>query len=467
MKGSLFEPAVAVEKLGANFNAVRLSPGHAAARQMMDSAFEAFDDADGNFLQQFQTSGFDARLFELYLFAYFSRSGFLVDRAQGRPDFVVSRNGAKVAVEATTVNPSTSGALSRFGRAVSALSEDEMREYRRHELPIRFGGPLSSKLSKRYWTLEHCRDLPFVIAIEAFHDKDSLALSDSALAAFLYGVEQTGGFLSTGQLSLGTTTIDDHRIPTKTIASSFFQQADAEHLSAVVFTNAGTTGKFSRMAWLHGLGDHNCALIRRGYCFDPHPEALDPAYFEYSVSNPPHVETWGEGLVVLHNPGALHPLPRAFFPGAVETRFVDGTMPTEYTGWHPISSTTNTLVFESPDEIEKKSFLAGMPLCIGALSRRAFEEIVGFTTGPQNPLGDEQGWYADDTHAFLGTVIHDKIDGDWAWVILARDEFFRFRAIAAESSLPTRLVARVELQHRMADLVRKQQRIFPGGVAIT
>jgi hypothetical protein len=47
-------------------------------------------------------AGFDARVFELYLFAYFSRSGYAIDFTYNRPDFIVERNGVRVAVEATT-----------------------------------------------------------------------------------------------------------------------------------------------------------------------------------------------------------------------------------------------------------------------------------------------------------------------------------------------------------------------------
>ncbi|MDE5446246.1 MULTISPECIES: hypothetical protein [Bradyrhizobium] len=36
---------------------------------MMQAVFADFHDADGNFVEQFQTIGFDARIFELYLHA--------------------------------------------------------------------------------------------------------------------------------------------------------------------------------------------------------------------------------------------------------------------------------------------------------------------------------------------------------------------------------------------------------------
>jgi len=56
------------------------------------------------------------------------------------------------------------------------------------------GSPLFSKLQKKYWELEHCRDMPFVVAIEAFHDDESLAMTDSALAGYLFGLQQQGAW---------------------------------------------------------------------------------------------------------------------------------------------------------------------------------------------------------------------------------------------------------------------------------
>src|SRR5438046_2696103 len=100
---TLFEPVVAPEKLNPHFEQIRTFPGAECARWMFDDVYQSFSDPDGNFLEQFQTTGFDARCFELYLFAYFSRSGFAVDRSRPNPDFLVSREGLTVAVEATTV----------------------------------------------------------------------------------------------------------------------------------------------------------------------------------------------------------------------------------------------------------------------------------------------------------------------------------------------------------------------------
>jgi hypothetical protein len=141
---NLFDPLYESEKLHQSFLHL-LDPRSEPARAMVQDVFTSFEDADGNFVEQFQTSGFDARFFELYLYAYFSRSGFKVHRPRPNPDFLVSRAGLEVAVEATTVNPSTSGVLADIGKKIAGLDEAGIMEYIRDELPIRFGSPLASK----------------------------------------------------------------------------------------------------------------------------------------------------------------------------------------------------------------------------------------------------------------------------------------------------------------------------------
>ena len=112
LKKTLFVPVVSPEKLNPHFKLLLDALEFHPTRAMLDHVYQVFEDPDGNFLEQFQTTGFDARFFELYLFAYFSRSGFELDRTHQSPDFIISRNGVTVSVEATTVNPSQGGIYS-------------------------------------------------------------------------------------------------------------------------------------------------------------------------------------------------------------------------------------------------------------------------------------------------------------------------------------------------------------------
>jgi len=424
----------------------------------MEEIFRTYEDVDGNFLEQFQTTAFDARCFELYVYAFLSREGYTLDRSKPNPDFLIQKDDIAAAIEVTTVNPATSGPLTTSGKKISDMSQTELREYEQNELAIRFGSPLYSKLQKKYWELPHCKGTPLVFFIQAFHAQEALAFSDSALSSYLYGLSQTGTWSVEGELSVSSAQVQEHSVEGKTIPSNFFQLPGAEHVSAVVFSNSGSLAKFDRLGFHHGYGNETYNVTRFGTSFNPDPDAMDPTLFIYDVGQPPFVETWGQGLVVNHNPNALHPLPDGFFGQVVDTRFQDNRMVSSLRGWHPIA--TNTLVMHLHEAKAKLGHLLVRPgVAVGAINKREFQAIIGLNHD-ENPLIEEQGWFADETNSFLGVVLFDKQDEDWGWVILARDPRFRFRAIETDSSLSSRREACQAMQQRICDLLMQPKRIF-------
>ena len=62
-----------------------------------------FIDIDGNFVEQFQSAGFDSRLWELYLNAYLTEEQLFINREHNAPDFIVKKYGKSVAIEAVIV----------------------------------------------------------------------------------------------------------------------------------------------------------------------------------------------------------------------------------------------------------------------------------------------------------------------------------------------------------------------------
>ena len=452
---TLFDPVVSPEKLDPDFKLLMDNPSYHPARQMLDHIYQDFIDLDGNFLEQFQTTAFDARFFELYLFAYFSKSGFEVDRTYQSPDFIVTRDGLTVAVEATTVNPSQAE-YSERNVLPSELNSEEYEHYLENELPMKLGSPLYSKLKLKYWELEQCKGKPFVLAIEAFFNEEALGFPESFISGYLYGQRQSADWTSDGELEIHTETVDSHTSGANTIPSNFFEQPDTEHISAVIFTNSGTHAKFTRMGYQQGFGIDHFEILRRGYCFAPDPDAQDPAYFFYSLSQAPLVEWWGQGLVVHHNPNALYPLPKDFFPGAMQAYIEDGQYKAEIPDWHPFTSTTVDLHFEEP----KSTSLTGLRVYVTPIKKSEFSAVCPFSANETWPF-KEEGWFIDETESFLGVVVKDKADQNWGYVILARDERFIYRAIDTAHSRPTRERARIELQLAMAKLVMQDQRIFP------
>lgn len=148
---------------------------------MLEQAFAAMVDADGNFVEQLQTSGFDSRIWELYLSQYFGSAGFDVERLE-RPDFLVEREGLEIAVEATTSNPTQPQAIEP-----DLETEDGLRWVIEQYLPVKYGSSLYSKLRDRHWEEDAVQGRPFVLAIQSFAFEGSLSFSLSSLGLYLYG----------------------------------------------------------------------------------------------------------------------------------------------------------------------------------------------------------------------------------------------------------------------------------------
>jgi hypothetical protein len=316
-KPPLLQPVVAEDKLYAKFKWISTAPEAACARAMLNDVYRDFTDPDGNFVEQFQSTAFDARYFEFYLFAYLQRSGYKIDRTYAFPDFIVERGGARAAIEATTTNPSTSGAL-KDAKKIADLTPDELLNYTQNELAIRFGGPLNANFRKRYWDQPQCAGLPLVFAIATFHDEDALGLTDNALMRYLYGTTTTGEWSDDGRLKVSSQAVKKHAARGKEIPSHFFGQQDTENISAVLFTNSGTHAKFSRTGYQHGYETDEIEIFRFGKSYTMDNDAKDPTHFAYRLSEPQVVETWGQGLCVMHDPNAINPLPKDFFVDAVQ-----------------------------------------------------------------------------------------------------------------------------------------------------
>ncbi len=455
---SLFDLVVPQDKLHPSFEVVRTHPAKAPARAALSNIFATFKDPDGNFINEFQGVAFDARLFELYLHAYFSRSGFKMDREHPRPDFLVERDGLKVAVEATTTNRSQGGVLAATRTPVADLrSRDEIAEYTDGELAVRLSGPLNAKLKAAYWNEPHVKGHALVFAIETFHDPHSLMFTDSSLTQYVLGLRAEPTMTERGELVVSAAEIEEHRKATKVVVSGFFDQPGAEHVSAVVFTNAGTVAKFSRMGYQAGVGRETIHIVRRGTAYDPEPSAMLPRFFTYNLDAAPRVETWGEGLSVVHNPNARIQLPNGYFPVAVDNRLINGEIVSFHPAWHPFASTTNVLY--DPDKA-RRGRVVEAPLEIRAITKETFHRLVD--ASPLAALAyREEVWLADSTKSFLGVVVFDREDSDWGFAVFAPDHRGTFRPVEQSSSLRSREDAGAHIWHHMEKRLASPQRVFP------
>ena len=358
-----FIPIVPRSKLNPLFQLVATAEERSPARGMIKEVFRYYTDKDGNFVEQFQTTGFDARIWELYLHAYLTDCEFQLLPTVS-PDFLVSKSGEQVAIEAVTANQTQGLGTGDLRSAYSSTrllappfdqtlpQLDGALDYKQEDfVPIKLGSALYSKLQKKYWESPTAKDLPIILAIETFHDEASLYYTSSPLATYLYSTRHTYFWNSEGNLVIVPQEVVEHTFAGKTIPSGFFDLPEAEHISAVLFSNSGTVSKFNRMGQQGPFYSPGITLSRFGECVNPDPNAVRPAPFHYQVGEPEWMEWWGQGLEMFHNPNALYPVDPELFPDIAHHRFEDGLVFTEGPSFQPFNSIT--VIFKTPQRGRK------------------------------------------------------------------------------------------------------------------
>lgn len=335
--GDIFVPVVSMDARHEAFEALRTSEAHLEARHLMNEIAQRMGDVDGHFVREFQTQ-FHARLFELAGFAYLEAQDLEIDRSHARPDFVVRRDGVEVAtIEAVTSNPQAGQRVDVTVRALTELPIAEIIRKSNEEFPIRIGTALFTKLKKEYWSLPHCRNLPFVLAIGPFHEPGSQTYIDQSLARYLYGMDQFSDWVERNGILTRQSPVEQHTFDGKTIPSEFFAYPGAENVSAVVYCNQFSVSKFFRMAVERDGMPPALAGIRKGYHLDPEDGWSE---YSYELGSRESKETWWEGVTVLHNPYALHPLAPRALSCSCEFRYHEGFVDCSVYGFHSLTSST-------------------------------------------------------------------------------------------------------------------------------
>ncbi len=350
---NLFDVICAKEKLNPNFENIRSLKEYSSAREIIAEIMPHYKDVDGNFIKDFQTTGFDSRLWELYLFAYLTEERLFINRGYEAPDFLILNGSQNVAIEAVTVNASQK---SDAEIEVEKLTPETIQELLRDYMPLKFGSPLFSKLNrkdkKKYWEMEHTKGCPLVFAIADFHAEGSMCWSSTALSHYLYGMRHDWHVSDDGQLIINPIKTNFSKKNGEKI-TGFFSLKDSENVSAVLFSAAGTISKFVRMGKIAGFGDSSVSVKYGGICHN-HSGLLLPSKFFFAVDST-YKESWGAGISIFHNPNALHPLPEELFPSVAHHYMLeDGKIICFPPKFHPYSG----LTFMHPitDDITQESF---------------------------------------------------------------------------------------------------------------
>ncbi|XMB47138.1 hypothetical protein QQ999_14525 [Pseudomonas fluorescens] len=338
----LFKIIVTEQKIHPFFRRLCEEPSFSSAKGIIGEMMPHYVDIDGNFVEQFQSAGFDARIWELYLNSYLIEEGFEFDRSHYAPDFNVNKYGHKVCIEATIVGRKKPMGEDEARIPAENYTKEQILEKSIDEMPIKFGSPLYTKLQKKYWLHEHVQGHPLVIAIADFHDKQTMLWSSTSLPNYLYGVRHESHYDENGKLVIDPIKIDTHKFGDKEIPSGYFFQPDSENISAVMFSNSGTISKFNRMGKQSGFGAKNVMLFRTGFCHDHDENASMPKTFSFEITGESN-ESWAEGLSMFHNPNALHPVHPGLFPSIAHHYFDNGQIISNLPDFYPYSSTTNII----------------------------------------------------------------------------------------------------------------------------
>lgn len=315
--------------INSDFLLIKDSPNYSAAKNIIEPLMRWYADIDGNFVEQFQTTGFYQRIWEILLYCIFTENDCVFDTSFNAPDFNLSYingfNSIPFALEATTVNRPVdrTGQLIAMPQ-VNRNNVDEYNDLLVNYFPTRYSGPLLAKLKKKYWEKEHVAGKPFVIAIADCQFKGAGNISHDALPLYLYGFQQKMSERGVEE----RIDIDHHIWGTKEVPSGFFYFEGAENISAIFFSPSNDIDKFNRMGLKDGFNSHKYKIRRT--VKTPNIGSWEIEAITKIVPTKKYTETWDEGLIVFHNPNALHPFPEKILPNATHYYVNDGKLIMEF-----------------------------------------------------------------------------------------------------------------------------------------
>lgn len=299
----LFQPIGHAKSLHPHFISI-IAPEKESERQELLRWAEGFEDRDGKFVQEFQTT-FNSSFWELFIFAVLKEYGMVVDWNNSSPDFIVDSIYGHFTIEATTAN-AAQGKPNEWDKTYSSDEVEQLSLTKlNHEAIIRLANAFISKYryyNSRYASLEHVKNKPFVLAIAPFEQPHFNLQYNRPILALLYDhyIDEEAYLRSPNSFpggipisQLGYVTKDNGA----EIPLGLFNDDTCSDISAVIFSNTATWGKISAMT-------HDSTMIK-------HVQwvwASEPDGSPMLLTNNEHVENLTDGLQIFHNPYAKHPL---------------------------------------------------------------------------------------------------------------------------------------------------------------
>lgn len=270
-----------------------------AERKVLLDWSKGFEDRDGKFCHEFQTS-FEPCLWELYLYAFLKEINANNDFRFDAPDFVVSAP-EDFCIEATISAPAQ-GEPPPHGYPMDALPDDF--NHFNQQATIRLCNSFTSKVRKlrdRYSKLPQSKNKPFVIAIASFDRPFSHMSAMRPAIAALYGLyHDEMKTIETGSNKMISYNVDGvAKSENANIDLGYFCTPEYSDVSAVIFSSLATWGKVRAVA-------DNPEAMTFYTTYHPNPGYLHPIIKQARKSE--YFEHLLDGLCIFHNPFADRPL---------------------------------------------------------------------------------------------------------------------------------------------------------------
>lgn len=296
----LFTPIAEAEKLHPIFSML-LQGQYKPERDVINSWAEGFNDRDGKFVYEFQTT-FESSMWELYLHAFLKELDAQIDFSHHAPDFVVDIINKPLTIEATIAAPPQGGEPASVHKQKNA--PEDFTEFNQQS-SIRVLNSLSSKIKKyrnSYNKLEHVKNKPYVIALASFDRPFAHFAANRPILAVLFGLyydeEKT---IATGSEELITYPVDavikneNIKIPV-----GLFTTDEYKDVSAIIYSSLATWGKIRALA-----DNPEAPTVYNTF----HPPIDDSIYPEVRHTlKRDYTEQLADGLHILHNPFTEHPI---------------------------------------------------------------------------------------------------------------------------------------------------------------
>jgi len=304
----LYTQIADLQKLHKNFLNL-ISEHEDYARNVLSKWAEGFEDRDGKFVKEFQTT-FNSSFWELYIFACLKELGFIVDFSFERPDFVAHNEHISYCVEASTAS-SAAGTPDEWE---ADYSPETIKNIDKKGIvdfaTVRLSNTLTAKYKKftqDYSELEQVKGKPFIIGIAPFEQPFSYLQNEQAIRRVLYGFDK---FIykefpeKNERIILGQEYIDSITKPNGSeIPLGYFVKGMMNEISAVIFSNTATFGKVRALS--DDPGDIFFESIRYSDFGLKSIHTILPKK-EYN-------ETLLDGLHIFHNPFADNPISWEYF----------------------------------------------------------------------------------------------------------------------------------------------------------